>query len=184
MSAYIVSKETINEIVNLISGDSSDRMERHYGKSRLVKLCHAAEKDGLIEPREFIQDTDRWGYGELSVFATLLGRALWRMNINAVAQRYPDSVLATEVNDSGRCAVTGKFQLPGPIPNPRPDHYEFRPIYRDKRTVIGDSYPEFNYQCQEGDVSDSALYRELEVVVGRMAVGVITQECLEGVSYE
>ena len=182
MSAYIVSEKVINVIVNLIAGDGCVDNDRHYGNVRIGKLCRAAESDGLIGSHEFPTSTNSnpvfglWDYDERMTFISLLGRALWGMNINAVSQRYSDCVHATSVDDDGKCTVTGKHQLPGPVPNPNPHDYEFKAIPISKKAAIGSAYSEFNYQCLEGDVPETDLFKALQSMIGGMAVGIITEE--------
>ena len=177
MSAYIVSEKVINVIVNLIAGDGCVDNDRHYGNMRMGKLCHVAASDGLISSQEFPTSTnDQWDYDERMTFISLLGRALWGMNINAVSQRYSDCVHATSVDDDGKCTATGKHQLPGPVPNPNPHDYEFKAIPISKKVAIGSAYSEFNYQCCEGNVPGTDLFKALESMIGGMAVDIITEE--------
>ena len=176
MSAYIVSEKVINVIVNLIAPDAV-AWSVNGRSDRVGKLLRAAQEDGLVESREFPCGLgDTWLDSERSEFFGLLGRALWSMNINAVSQRYSDCVHATSVDDDGKCTVTGKHQLPGPVPNPNPHDYEFKAIPINKKAAIGSAYSEFNYQCLEGDVPETDLFKALQSMIGGMAVGIITEE--------
>jgi hypothetical protein len=178
MSAYIVSEKVINVIVNLIAGEGGIDNDRHYGNIRMGNLCHVAASDGLISSQEFPTSTrDQWDYVERMTFISLLGRALWGMNINAVSQRYSDCVHATSVDDEGKCTATGKHQLPGPVPNPNPHDYAFKAIpLINKKIAIGSAYSEFNYQCCEGNVPGTDFFKALESMIGGMAVDIIKEE--------
>ena len=179
MSAYIVSEKVINEIVNLIAGNGNVDVERHYGNIRIGKLCYAAADDGLVGFDEFPANAlefGDWNLEQRIKFISILGRALWGMNIKAVSQRYPNCVHATSVDENGNCSETGKHQLPGPVPNPNPHHYKYRSLPTKKKSAIGNYYSEYNYQCLEGDVPGTNLFKAIGVVVGGMAIEIITDE--------
>jgi len=185
MSAYIVSQNVIDTIVNLIAGNGDKQtgnsdIERYFGNRRIATLLGAAQLDGLVESQEFPcplrLEMGEWLDSERSEFLDLLGRVLWSMNVNAVSQRYRDCVHATSVDQNGMCTDTGKPQLPGPVPNPNPHDYVFRAIPISKKAAIADSYCEFNYQCCEGNVPDTNLYKQLESMVGEMAIMMITEQ--------
>ena len=181
MSASIVSDIVFNVIVNLIAGDGCVDSDRRYGNERVARLCRNAANDGLLGWDEIVTlPSSDWADSPTAdmrmLFNTLLGRALWGMNINAVSQRYADSVHATSVDENGMCTVTGKHQLPGPVPNPNPHDYAFKAIPISKKAAIGSAYSEFNYQCLEGDVPETDLFKALQSMIGGMAVGIISEE--------
>lgn len=95
-----------------------------------------------------------------------IGRALFALNIEAVNQRYPDTRACAD-------------NLPGMVGcEAFPETYTYD---NDFRTLLSlgaktDAYKAITcliYQCSEGNVPETALYRELEAVAGSLAANIV-----------
>ncbi len=126
MSAFVVSTETMDRVVNAI--------------------CHVGKYGRVIESFAGI-GTDAPGAG------TEIGRRLFAMNIRAVRQRYGERARDTWTLDQHR---TYRHT---PLPSPLPMSY----------SELIDAVKAMDclaYQCAEGDVPRSRLFKELGAAIG------------------
>lgn len=130
MSAYVVDQKTIERILTWLDGSE--------GMSSRALLLDAID---VRDPSDLRNE---------------IGKALWRMNVEAVMQRYPDTRDGTD--------------LPGPI--------EFVPAqietadFGTELVTTGQAYKSTScllYQCSEGDVPETPLYEALRVVERTLA---------------
>ena len=180
MSAYIVDKQSIDRIVALILSTCD-----HYSSNPATLRFLIQERIDLLTPDTPEGVDRRWGGWhlfsqsadapmpqpgdrgfDLQPVADTIGRWLWRMNLAAVKERYPDDV---------------DGQRPGPVgfrdedtlnyvwtdPN-LPSAIEYREAF------IVDEIGSLLYQSAEGHVHGSDLYRGLRNVQGMLAL-----ECLK-----
>lgn len=88
-----------------------------------------------------------------------IGRILYKMNLDAVMQRYPD--------------VEGPHDAPGPIDvSGMHDLYIFDPRASDDPVDNLKALSCYVYQCSEGDVMERDLYRKLCAFRSEMAANI------------
>lgn len=128
MSAYIVNKETIDRIVTRIHG-----AQRIYSVERNYPTMYQAYKGDCSE----------------------LGQNLWKLNVEAVNQRYG-----------------GNYPI---------KLYQYAPARncaggtRKQQVRVYKSLQCFLYQCSEGDVPETPLFQELERYCSALAAEIITE---------
>ena len=139
MSAFVCDDKTINRIVG--------------------GLFHAKNMGGwnrsYPEPSNELQEVMGDNPAEF-------GRTLYSMNVNAVEQRYPDTI-GNPDRLPGQCDEAGhhlayKYQLTG-----APERYQFHKTLQC-----------FLYQCMEGDVDGLPLYSLLTVYLATVANHIVT----------
>lgn len=89
-----------------------------------------------------------------------LGQAMYNMNINAVSQRYPNDTIDT---------------LPGSYSEDRkllPFKYKYNPHETNKVYALK-ALQCFLYQCSEGNVEDTALFKFWDFVKSRWALDIV-----------
>lgn len=146
MSSFIVSKECMDNVVRAICSRSQ------YG----AIICTF---DGI----------DTQGPGA----STEIGRRLFSLNIEAIYQRYPDTQdkpqnMPGEVDKSGKSTalrMRDAYKAPG---------LSRSPIYPQEQLVSGvKALKCLAYQCAEGDVPETALFKELEAAAGEIAIEIV-----------
>jgi hypothetical protein len=145
MSAYIVDRKVIHRIVTAICTERSHDCAAREIARRLGTLLST-------EALPVIRAATNIG--------TAIGHELWKMNLDAVSQRYPR-------DKSG--------ERPGPIDFKDSDVdeyvYEPQPLnFEATGKTIDDDFGSLIYQCSEGDVPQSQLYRGLVELQGILAV--------------
>jgi hypothetical protein len=98
--------------------------------------------------------------------ADLIGRALFAMNIEAVTQRYPECKDHPEI-------------MPGwtgceAMPTTYTFNDNWTPLGRKERIIDYKAAKCLRYQCSEGNVPETALYRELEALLAANAEEIVT----------
>lgn len=146
MSAFIVSKECMDNVVRAICARS------RYGA--VIRTF-----DGL--------DTQEPGA------ATEIGRRLFSLNIEAIYQRYPDT-LDQPNNMPGPCDTKGKSTALRMRDAYKAPAMSRSPIYPPDELVAGvKALKCLAYQCAEGDVTETPLFKELEAAAGSVAVEIV-----------
>jgi hypothetical protein len=121
--------------------------------SRAVRAICARNSYGQIIPTFAGVDTSAKNA------CTLIGRRLFTLNVEAVMQRYPD-------DNASEYAYTETFELLTPN-NPA--------MHRGKALIAGyKALGSLAYQCSEGDVPQTDLYRELRTAMGAIAEQIVT----------
>ncbi len=132
---------------------------------RVVRGIIASSRYGQIIDRFADIDTTERGAG------TRIGRLLFSLNIEAVFQRYPGCA-----DDPG--------DMPGPIGDDgrsealkMASDYTYRSIAKrvDTEAMVHSCKAMrcLRYQCSEGDVPGTELYRELQAAIGEIALAVV-----------
>jgi hypothetical protein len=127
---------------------------------RAVQAICAAGRHGMIVGKFDGIDTSASDAG------TLIGRRLFTLNIEAVMQRYPD----TQDNPDDMPGTVGCAEYPTTY------RFNGRPGARlpAGRLVAGfKALQGLRYQCSEGDVKGTPLYRELTDVIGTIAADIV-----------
>lgn len=151
MSAYIVDRDTIDRIIELLrdapSDDPSDVRGYLLGEQPYPRPLTASEA--------FSWRADDAAWSEL-------GQALWQLNVDAVAGLYGF--------DGG--------SLPGPIPTPNPGDYR-APSRRERLSLdqaacrLVKAAREFSYQCSEEPADNLQLFARFEEVCGALALDLL-----------
>ena len=144
MSAFVVEPKTINRVLTVIHGGLNGNSLRSWEFKQIQKKLQAIEWD--IASQQDLKD---------------LGLAMYNLNKNAVGQRYPDSV---ETNS-----------LPGSYPNGN-GLAEYRFIFEphcDKYQALK-SLQCWHYQCAEGDVPQTKLYKTFAEIGKLIAMNIVT----------
>lgn len=98
---------------------------------------------------------------------TAIGSALFAMNINAVQQRYPDTVAnpANMPGWAGCAAMPDLYRYP---------HRINLPMQRKDWVISLKALQCLQYQCSEGNVPDTDLFREMEAAIGTVACHIVS----------
>jgi len=135
MSAFIVSKECMNRVV--------------------AAICYRSRYGQVIRTFDGIA-TDSKGA------ATEIGRRLFTLNVEAIYQRYPDTLDAPD-------------NMPGPVDKSGKStalrdaaRFVALPVHVDLVAAVK-AMNCLSYQCAEGDVPETPLYKELERAIGEIA---------------
>lgn len=87
-------------------------------------------------------------HGRQSVDPTELGQQLYKMNYDAIHARYPDT-------------IDNSDNVPGPIPPVDPEAFQWRIGRQFTRCAMLKAIRCLLYQCSEGNVPESPLFRQL-----------------------
>ncbi|MBW8034845.1 MAG: hypothetical protein FVQ79_04150 [Planctomycetes bacterium] len=135
MSSYVVDPKTINIIIHGLYYASKYQQERNYPS---------------IRQAEAGQPNYQWMHTELYIQnpqeAASLGETLYKMNINATNQRYPNDTPET---------------LPGTYENGQLSPYCYQLVSTDRNRVYK-AIGKYLYQCNEGDVDQLPLFITLQ----------------------
>ena len=137
MSAYVVDIETMHKVVRLAAKGGFCR-----------NLAGYSTESGTVRNLDNI------------------GRALFKMNIDAVTQRYPDCV----ANPENLPGWTGCEEMP--------TTYRFNDKYQPMtRKEIISAYKAaccLSYQCSEGNIPETVLFRELTTLCTDAAMNIVS----------
>jgi hypothetical protein len=145
MSAFIVSKECMDRVVSAICARSQ------YGQ--IIRSFAGIDTN---EPSA----------------ATEIGRRLFTLNIESIQQRYPDT-LDNPDNMPGPCDAKGSTALRMAVTYKAPS-ISRSPIYSPESLVAGvKALQSLTYQCAEGDVTETPLFKELQAAAGDVAIEIV-----------
>jgi hypothetical protein len=95
----------------------------------------------------------------------VIGRALYDMNVRAVMQRYPDCV----DDPTSMPGPDGAADLPAAYV-PTPPTSKTWGVHNTLKALVC-----LRYQCSEGDIPNSDLWRELDSFIGRIALNLVSR---------
>lgn len=148
MSAFVIGKDTMDRAVAAICGT-----DKYYRS--VVLLLDGTPTNQSDSP-------------------TTIGRRLFAMNIEAVTQRY-DDCREDPNNLPGPCDAEGgstvvnmatEYQFGGETLNKRSG--------KAKWTAALKSLVCLHYQCSEGDVVETSLFKELDRAIRQIAVDIVS----------
>lgn len=135
MSAFVVDPKTINTIIGHIKWSK----DNDYAKTLLNKADWSVDNDDL---------------------AGDLGRAMYLLNISAVAQRYPnDATYKTLPGTIGDDDLLAAF--------------EYQPNYQSSQIQAFKSLQCWLYQCDEGKAPNSPLFKAMEKIKNHIASQIV-----------
>lgn len=143
MSSFVVDKRTINRILSLVN-ERVVRPQRHYGpyaRRDLAEIGFPCETEADL---------------------AALGLAMYKLNIAATSQRYPDDEL-DGLPGTVETDAEGQEHLEG---------YRWERSHPDEIQAVK-SLECWLYQCAEGDAPERELYKCWQGILHRIAVEMI-----------
>lgn len=128
---------------------------------RIVRTLTARGRYGQILPRFAGIDTSAPGA------ATEIGRRLFTLNIEAVMQRYPDTQDNPDnlPGEHGAMSIATTYRAP-----------QHSPATLARRDLVDGvkALQCLSYQCSEGNVPSTELYREIQAAIGEVCEAIVS----------
>lgn len=147
MSAFVIDRNTMEKCVRAICA------EGRYGK--IVRLFDGTPTD----------DPDAM---------TNIGRRLFALNIVACEERYPDCKRNPD-SLPGPCDTEGRSTALETAASFFVNAPRFRPVPMSQEPLVAGykAMTCLRYQCSEGNVPDTALFKELARAIGEIACAIV-----------
>ena len=158
MSSYIVQKDTIHRVVWMLAHPQGSVTDTDI----TTPLVDSARGEAVRAQDDY---GDHLSAYYLDVMTTL-GKRLYLMNAEAVAVRYSEPVNAAEAEDYAWEPLPADMQI-------QPNAY---PPNLDALRRLHKSVAVLRYQCSEGNIRESDMYRVLDLATLRLAEYILSSE--------